>query len=79
VHEHRGLAAFDHEECTAALALLGYQLARGVRAVVELLGQPVEKLVVGFREERNSANQVAAWRWHAPILTRALAWASVRE
>src|SRR6201987_1406715 len=37
-HEHRGLAAFDHEEGPAALALLGEQVARRVRAVVELPG-----------------------------------------
>ena len=52
MHEHRGLAGFDHDECPTALALLGDQLAGRVRAVVELVGQPVEKLLVGFREER---------------------------
>ena len=70
MHEHRGLAGFDHDECPTTLALLGDQLAGRVRAVVELVGQPVEKLLVGFREERDPANQVAARRRHTPILTR---------
>src|SRR3954454_8816877 len=70
VHEHGGLAGFDHEECTATLALLGNQLTRRVRAIVELLGHAVEELLIGIREKRDPANQLATRRRHAPILTR---------
>src|ERR1700751_6073812 len=79
IHEHNGLAAFDHEECTAALALLGHQVARRVRARVELLRQPTEKLLVGFREERDSANQVAARARPAPPITRQQSFRSKRR
>src|SRR5262245_12979128 len=64
VDEYGHVAALDHDERAAGLTLLGDRLAGRIRPLDELVGEPLQKGVVGVREERDTANQFGAGSRH---------------